>query len=324
MKVSRAHFKWFALCFFIVFPLGSGILFSEFYLSLLIRIFIFGIMLLGFDILAGYCGLASFGHAMFYGTGAYLAAILLTHVTGSIWAILGLSILANTILGYLIGFFSIRTRGIYFVFLTFALAQFFYLAFSNWNFVGAADGMAGIPKPNLGIPLDLSNRTVYYYFTLVILVAAYFIARWIVESPFGKVLVGIRQNEERIRFLGYNVNSCKRRAFVYSGIFGGVAGSLIVGYLSFVSPGVYHWTLSAEILVMELVGGMGTLVGPLIASGFVIYLGDFLSSWMAETWLMVLGAIYVICILYSPEGIIGILRKLGSIKRFSPIGDKGP
>ena len=227
MKVSRAHFKWFALCFFIVFPLGSGILFSEFYLSLLIRIFIFGIMLLGFDILAGYCGLASFGHAMFYGTGAYLAAILLTHVTDSIWAILGLSILANTILGYLIGFFSIRTRGIYFVFLTFAFAQFFYLAFSNWNFVGAADGMAGIPKPSLGIPLDLGNRTVYYYFTLAILVAAYFIARWIVESPFGKVLVGIRQNEERIRFLGYNVNSCKRRAFVYSGIFGGVAGSLI-------------------------------------------------------------------------------------------------
>ena len=324
MKVSRAHFKWLALCFFIVFPMGSGILFSEFYLSLLIRIFIFGIMLLGFDILAGYCGLASFGHAMFYGTGAYLAAILLTHVTGSIWAILGLSILANTILGYLIGFFSIRTKGIYFVFLTFTFAQFFYLVFSNWTFVGAADGMAGIPKPSLGIPFDLSNRVVYYYFTLVILVAAYFIARWIVESPFGKVLVGIRQNEERIRFLGYNVNSCKRRAFVYSGIFGGVAGSLTVGYLSFASPALYHWTLSAEILVMELVGGMGTLVGPLIASGFVIYLGDFLSSWMAETWLMVLGAIYVICILYSPEGIIGILRRLGSIKKFSPIGDKGP
>ena len=281
-------------------------------------------MLLGFDILAGYCGLASFGHAMFYGTGAYLTAILLTHVTESIWAILGLSILANIILGYLIGFFSIRTKGIYFVFLTFAFAQFFYLIFGNWTFVGAADGMAGIPKPRLGIPLDLSNRTVYYYFTLAILIAAYFIARWIVESPFGKVLVGIRQNEERIRFLGYDVNSCKRRAFVYSGIFGGVAGSLVVGYLSFVSPSVYHWSLSAEILVMDLVGGMGTLVGPLIASGFVIYLGDVLSSWMAETWLMVLGAIYVVCILYSPEGIIGILRKLKSIKRFSAIGDKGP
>lgn len=324
MRIRRAVFKWFPLCFFVLFPLGSEVVFSEFYLSLLIRIFIFGIMLLGLDILAGYCGLVSLGHSMFYGSGAYLAAILLTHVTDSIWAILGLSILANAFIGYLIGSFCIRTRGIYFVFLTFAFAQFFYLAFSNWNFVGAADGMAGIPKPSLGIPLDLGDRRIFYYFTLAILVAAYYGARWIVKSPLGQVLVGIRQNEERVRFLGYEVNSCKRRAYVYSGIFGGVAGSLTVGYLSFVSPSVYHWSLSAEILAMELVGGMGTLVGPLIASGFVIFLGDLLSSWIAEAWLMVLGTIYVICILYSPEGIFGILRKFRSIKRFFSLGDQGP
>jgi branched-chain amino acid transport system permease protein len=264
-------------------------------------------MLLGLDILAGYCGLVSLGHSMFWELGPIFAAILLTHVTSSIWATLGLSILANAIIGYLIGSFCIRTRGIYFVFLTFAFAQFFYLAINNWSFVGAADGMAGIPKPSLGIPLDLGDRRIFYYFTLAILVAAYYGARWIVRSPLGKVLVGIRQNEERVRFLGYEVNSCKRRAYVYSGIFGGVAGSLTVGYLSFASPrfitGAFQQRFSPWNwwVAWELWWG-------LIATGFVIFLGDLLSSWIAEAWMMP-GTIYVICILYSPGGIFGILGK---------------
>lgn len=294
----------------VLFPLSVGPLVSEFYLSLFIRIFVFGLVLLGFDILLGYCGQASFGHAMFLGTGAYLSGILFKFVSTSIWLALGASILACTITGIVLGYLCIRTRGLYFIFLTFAFSSFFYLFSESWQFVGGADGLAGIPKPTLGLGLDLSNRTVYYYFSLLWLVLGYFAARYIVNSALGRVMVGIRQNEERVEFLGYNVQRCILTAFLISAIYGGAAGCLFVGYQSFVSPSVYHWTLSGEILVMELIGGMGTLIGPLIGVGFVIYLGDLLSTWMPETWLMALGAVFVVCILFSPEGIIGLTKKI--------------
>lgn len=312
MKV-KAHLEGYlagvVLALLLLFPLGAGTLVSEFYVSLLIRIFIFGVVVLGFDILLGYCGMASFGHAMFFGSGAYVAGILFKHVSTSIWLALGASVVACAVLGLIVGYLCIRSRGLYFIFLTFAFAQFFYLFFNSWQFVGAADGMPGIPKPTLGIPLDLGNRTVYYYFALLFLLLGYMAARHIVQSALGKVMVGIRENEERTEFLGYNVHRCMLMAFVISAIYGGIGGCLFTGYQNFVSSSVYHWALSGEILIMDLLGGMGTLIGPVIGAAFVIYLGDVLSTWMHDTWLMVLGAVYVIFILFSSEGIMGLARK---------------
>ncbi len=305
----KKYSVWIVLVCLILLPLGAGTLFSDFYVSLFIRIFIFALVLLGFDILVGYCGLPSFGHAMFFGTGAYVTAIIFKYVSPSIWLSLGASILSCVVIGIVVGYLCIRSRGLYFIFLTFAVAQFFFLFFNSWHFVGAADGMAGIPKPTLGIPIDLANRTIYYYFSFLILVLGYFVARHIVNSALGRVLVGIRENEERTAFLGYNVQRCMLVAFLISAIYGGVGGCLFTGYQNFVSPSVYHWALSGEILIMELLGGMGTLIGPIIGSGFVIFLGDLLSTWMHETWLMVLGAIYVIFILFSSEGIMGLANK---------------
>ena len=314
----KKYSGWIVLVCLILFPLCSGTLVSGFYISLFIRIFIFGLLLLGFDILMGYGGLPSFGHAMFFGTGAYISGILLKYVTPSIWIALGGSILSCALAGMVIGFFCIRGRGLYFAFLTFAFSQFFFLFFHSWTFAGAADGMAGIPTPTIGFIFDLGNRTVFYYFALGILVIGYLVARRIVNSAFGRVLVGIRQNEERVAFLGFNVHRCMLLAFLISAIYGGVAGCLFTSYQNFVSPAVYHWGLSGEILIMNVLGGMGTLIGPLIGTAFVIYLGDFLSSWMHESWLMVLGALYVIAILYSPDGIIGLMKKINTlwIKRY--------
>ncbi|MFH1092135.1 MAG: branched-chain amino acid ABC transporter permease [Pseudomonadota bacterium] len=301
------------LVILILLPLAAGTLISDFYLSLLIRIFIFALVLLGFDILLGYTGQASFGHAMFFGTGAYLTAILLKYVSTSIWLALGASIAATTLIGLIIGYLSLRSRGLYFIFLTFAFGQFFYLFFNSWMFVGAADGMAGIPAPTMGLPWDMSNRTVFYYFTLAFLVLGFLVARHIVNSALGRVLMGIRQNEERVAFLGYNVQRCMLASFVISAVYAGVAGCLYAGYQNFVSPSVYHWGLSGQILIMNLIGGMGTLIGPMIGSAFVIYFGDLLSSWMHETWLMVLGAVYVIFILFSSGGIAGLAVNLRSL-----------
>ncbi|MBI2490533.1 MAG: branched-chain amino acid ABC transporter permease [Candidatus Rokubacteria bacterium] len=291
-------------------PLGAGPLFSEFYLALAIRAFAFGILLLGFDLLAGYGGLISFGHAMFFGTGAYATALVLKHVTASFWVALGAAAVAGAVLALGVGFLAIRAREIYFVFLTFAFAQFCYHAVNSWEWAGAANGLPGIPKPTLGFGLDLGNRTLLYYTALGLALAAVAVARRVAGSAFGHALVGIRENEERARCLGYDVTRCLRRAFVLSGVFAGVGGGLLAAHQSFVAPTVFHWSVSGEVLLMALLGGMGTLYGPLAGAAFVIVLGDVLSSWMAERWLLVMGLIYVACVLFSPSGFAGLWRSL--------------
>lgn len=306
------------LALLVALPLGGGRLYSEFYVALAIRILVFALFLIGFDLLAGYAGLISFGHAMFFGTGAYTAALTLKYVTPSIWGVLAAAILANAVVALVVGYFAIRAREIYFVFLTFAFAQFFYNFVSTWEFVGAANGLPGVPKPTLGLGIDLANRAAFYYFTLAVGVAGYLIARRIVGSGYGRVLVGIRENEERARFLGYDVTACLRRAFLISGIYAGVAGSLLAADQSFVAPTLYYWSVSAEVLLMELLGGMGTLAGPVAGAAFVIVLGDILSSLMAERWLLVMGLVYAACVLFSPTGFAGLVRRLRAPRGAAP------
>ena len=294
----------------ILFPLGGNRLFSEFYISLLTRVLIYGIMVLGYDLLGGYAGMISYGHAMFFGTGGYTAAMLLKHATPWLWPPLLAAGLSCGLLAYVVGFLSIRTRHIYFVFLTFAFAQFFFVAANSWEYVGGATGLAGVPKPLILPGLDLSGKLILYYFTLAFMVGAYILARRIVLSPFGRILVGIRENEERTRFLGYDTNSAIRRVFVISGIYGGVAGALMATQNSFCSPMLYHPSVSGEVIIMSLLGGMGTLIGPLIGTLFMIILSDTISSWLANAWLGIMGAIFALCVLYTPEGLVGMVKKL--------------
>jgi branched-chain amino acid transport system permease protein len=298
------------LLFLVLLPLGSDRLFSDFYIALFLRIFIFGILILGFDLLSGYCGLVSFGHAMFFGTGAYVAAIAWKYLNNSVWLGILLGLGLNTIIGYVLALLCVRTRTIYFVFLTFAFSQFFFVTANSWRLIGGADGIAGIPSPTLIPGISLGSRTGFYYFSLAFLVIAYWVARRIVNSHFGRVLEGIRENEERAKFLGYNTSLMIRRVFLISGLFGSLAGALMTGFQPFVSPYYYHWSLSGEFVIMEILGGMGTLVGPLMGTAIVIFMGDILSTWFKEAWMLCLGAIYVICILYSPEGITGIIKNI--------------
>jgi len=298
------------LLLLVLLPLGSDRLFSDFYIALFLRIFIFGILILGFDLLSGYCGLVSFGHAMFFGTGAYVAAIVWKYLNNSVWLGILLGLGLNTIIGYVLALLCVRTRTIYFVFLTFAFSQFFFVTANSWRLIGGTDGIAGIPSPTLIPGISLGCRTGFYYFSLAFLVIAYWVARRIVNSHFGRVLKGIRENEERAKFLGYNTSLMIRRVFLISGLFGSLAGALMTGFQPFVSPYYYHWSLSGEFVIMEILGGMGTLVGPLMGTAIVIFMGDILSTWFKEAWMLCLGAIYVICILYSPEGITGIIKNI--------------
>jgi branched-chain amino acid transport system permease protein len=270
---------------------------------------IYAVILLGYDLLAGYTGMISYGHAMFFGTGAYVAAMTLKHATVWFWPPLAGAVLSCGVVAYVVGYLSIRTRHIYFVFLTFAFAQFFFVVANSWEFVGAANGLAGIPKPRLFPGLDLSGKSTFYYFTLFVLACAYLLARMIVSSPFGRILVGVRDNEERTQFLGYDTHKAIRHVFVISGIFGGVAGALMAAQNAFASPMLYHPAVSGEIIIMTLLGGMGTLVGPLLGALVMIVLGDALSSWISGAWMLIMGAIFAICVLFNPEGLVGLANR---------------
>jgi branched-chain amino acid transport system permease protein len=247
---------------------------------------------------------------MFFGTGAYVAAIVWKYLNDSVWVgiLFGLSI--NALFGYVFGLLCVRTRTIYFVFLTFAFSQFFFVTANSWRLIGGTDGIPGIPPPTLIPGISLGNRTGFYYFSLAFLAIAYWFARRIVNSHFGRVLKGICQNEERAKFLGYNTSLEIRKVFLISALFASVAGTLMVGFQPFVPPYYYHWSLSGEFVIMEILGGMGTLVGPLLGAAVVIFMGDILSTWFKEAWMLCLGAIYVICVLYSPEGFTGILKNI--------------
>lgn len=222
-----------------------------------------------------------------------------------------ITFLAGALVAYIIGFLSIRTRHIYFVFLTFAFAQFFFVTANSWNYIGASNGLSAIPKPLIFPGVSLSGERAFYYFALTLLLIGFALARKITASPFGRVMVGIRENEERTQFLGYNTRKVILRVFVISGIYGSLAGSLMAAFNSFVSPSLYHPAVSGEIIIMTLLGGMGSLIGPVIGAAVIIILGDILSSWLAESWLMVIGAVFVLVILFSPGGIMALSRKLG-------------
>lgn len=298
------------LALLLAFPLGGERLFSGFYVDLATKIYIYGLFLLSYDLLAGYTGLVSFGHALFFGLGAYVTALTLLHVTASLWAALAASLVAALLVAIPIGFLAIRTRGVYFVFITLAFAELFYLIAFHWLPVtGGENGLTRIPAAALGPPgLALDSPARNYYLALACLVGGYLLSRALVTSPFGHVLVGVRENEERMEFMGYHVMQVKRRAFVLSGLLAGAAGALLASYQRFVSPDVMHWLTSADAVVMTWLGGVGTLVGPVVGGAVVIYVGNLLSS-LTEHWMILMGGIYVAFVLFSPRGIVGLAQQ---------------
>jgi len=315
-------------------PLGVGRLYSTFYLRFGTEMLILGLFALSVDLIMGYTGLVSLGPAAFFGLGAYAGAITLLRVANSIWLALLVSVVLCGLVAWVIGYFSIRIKGVYFAMLTLAFAQMFYeLAFRWKSLTGGSDGLTGVPDPAIGIPpytLSLGDSYVLFYFTLIIVILVYYLCVRVVNSPFGRVLQAIRDNEERVEFLGYPVRVYKRRAFVLSGMIGGISGTLFA-LLRFVDPSVLHWFTSAEVLVMTLLGGMGTLYGPILGAIAFLFSRDLLSSY-TEHWRLILGVIFVGFVIFSPQGLVGLYRngraRLGQIwqalRRPSPGSRRAP
>ncbi|MNQ28431.1 leucine/isoleucine/valine transporter permease subunit [compost metagenome] len=277
----------------------------------LMKILCFALFACAFNLLLGYVGLLSFGHAAFLGTGGYITGFLLTRYSGLTpeLGILG-GTAAATLLGLLFGLLAIRRQGIYFAMITLALAQMTFFIYLQAPFTGGENGMHGVPRGKLLGLIDLKNDLAMYYFVLAICLSGYLLIRRTVNSPFGQVLRAIRENEPRAISLGYNVAAYKLLAFVISAGIAGLAGATKTVVFQFASLTDAHWHMSGEVILMTLLGGVGTLLGPVVGSSLVVWLHHALGSSVLGSWMgAILGTIFVLCVLLFRDGLVGYVQK---------------
>jgi len=278
---------------------------TDFQLSLLLEVMIFAILAMSLNIILGYAGLVSFGHAAFFAVGAYAAGVVANHVSTEIWLSLPVGILVAALIAIPVGWLSIRVSGFYFLMITFAFAQMIYAVVYRWNSVtGGSDGLLISAPTFLHNPV-LQSRHSLYFFTVVCFCLSFLVMQRIIASPFGRVLVGIRENTRRMRALGYNVRNYKLAAFVIAAAFGGLSGVINAQLNLFIAPESAHWTQSGLVLVMVLIGGTRSLIGSIIGAAIVLLLQHSLSSY-TEYWSLALGALFISLIMWAREGIYGL------------------
>lgn len=275
----------------------------------LIKLLSYGLFAVAFNMVLGYGGLMSFGHAAFFGTSAYLVAHML-----KVWGLapllgLVLAALASGLLGVVFGVIAIRSQGIYFAMITLALAQMVYFVYLQAPFTGGEDGLHGVPRGSLFGLIDLSSNLTMYYFVLAIFLLTFFFVRRMVNSPFGHLMHAIRQNEARAVSLGYDVDRYKLLLFTLSATVAGLAGALKTMAFQFASLTDAHFYLSGEVVLMTLIGGVGTLFGPLVGAFLVVGLQNVLAEGAFRALVpVVLGALFVLCVLFFRRGIVGELQ----------------
>jgi len=271
------------------------------------EILIWGIFAMSLDLLMGYAGMLSFGHSAFFGLGGYVAALALRGWSPSLVSALVLPAAFAAAAGLVVGFLSIRVSGVYFIMLTLAFSQMFYAAAFNAEWLGASDGLPGVPRPRL-IGLDLDRTEVFHLYILAVFVLAAVALARVVRSPFGRVLRGVEDNERRMVALGYAVRRFKLTAFVVGATIAGIAGSLEAQFNGYISPEALFWRTSGEALLMVSIGGAGTLAGPVLGAAAFIGLQSLLSSY-TEHWTLILGAAFIGFVLWAPEGLLGLARR---------------
>ncbi|MDO8474744.1 MAG: branched-chain amino acid ABC transporter permease [Candidatus Rokubacteria bacterium] len=280
-----------------------------FLLTALTEMVILGLFAMSLDLLVGYTGLDSFGHAAVYGFGAYSAALLLLHTGVSLpVAILGGAVFTAAI-AVPMAWLCTRATGVAFAMLTLAFAQLLYAVAYKWQSVtGGSDGLAGVPRT--AGPLGMSwftSKIGYYYLAAGCLIAAYLFCRAFVASAVGTTLLAIRDNERKAQALGYNPRAYKILVFVLSAFLGGLAGALYAPFAGFASPDLFFWVLSGQVLIMVVVGGAGTLSGPILGAAFFLALEHYLSVF-TDSWALVLGLVFIAVVLFAPQGLWGMVR----------------
>lgn len=271
----------------------------------LMKVLCFSMFACAFNLLLGYSKMLSFGHAAYFGSSAYVTGWLVTsHGWGTIPGILA-GVAVALLLSLAIGAIAVRRQGIYFAMITLALSQLVFFVCLQANFTGGENGLQGIPRGTVFGVIDLGRDTTMYYFVLAVFAAVYAFIRRIVHSPFGQVLKAIRENEPRATSLGYEVDRYKLAVFVLSGGLAGLAGSLKALVLGFVTLSDVSQGTSGDVILMTLLGGSGTFLGPVVGASIVVSLQEYLSEWVSAWVSVIIGAIFVACVMIFRRGVVG-------------------
>jgi branched-chain amino acid transport system permease protein len=286
---------------------------ADFYTELVTKVMILAIFALSLDLLVGYTGLVSFGHAAFYGIGAYaLALIAPKYDPANLWITLAAAMACAGLAALLVGIFVVRAKGIYFIMVTLAFAQMFYFVFHDTKFGGGSDGISMNLKPvaALGdfVPFNLSDATHVYYFVFVVLIAVFVFLRLLSRSTFGRALQGIRSNEERMRSLGFPVFRYKLASFTLAGTLAGLAGYLSAMQFGFVNPELLSWHQSGNVLLMLILGGLGSLYGAVVGAFAFVALQELFSS-VTTHWQLLLGATIILLVIFLPGGLASVMTR---------------
>jgi branched-chain amino acid transport system permease protein len=295
--------------FFAIVVILLPFLFSNYYVGLVIQIFIMAMFAMSLDLLVGHTGLPSMGHAAYYGVAAYATGFLYLAGVKNFWLVIILGMGLGGLAAAFFGLLALRARGPYFMLITLALSQVLWgIAFKWRSLTKGDDGLPGIGRPEIGLGLNLKPDLYFYYFTIAIFLVVLVALFILLNSPFGYTLRGIRESESRMKALGYNVWLYKYAGFIFAGIFAGIGGVLWVYYSGFVNPSYFGVDLSVKALLMLILGGSGSLFGPLIGAGIVVLLENLVSGF-TERWSLVLGVVYVTVIMLFSEGIFSVFKR---------------
>jgi branched-chain amino acid transport system permease protein len=293
----------------LLLPLYTSLSGNTFALTLFTRIVIYALAAASLNLLMGYGGMMSFGHAAYLGIGGYAVGMLAFEGIGSGFIQWPVALLASALFALVIGALSLRTRGVYFIMITLAFAQMAYYVASGLARYGGDDGLTIYKRSDFGGLIDLSNRVQFYYLCVFCLLGGIYLIRRIVNSRFGLVVQGLRSNERRMQAIGFAVNRYRLVCFVISGTICGLAGALLANNTDFVSPAAMYWTRSGDLMVMVILGGMGSLFGPLLGTIAFLVLEEFLSQ-VTEYWAMIMGPLLLLVVLFGRGGIDGLLGRL--------------
>jgi branched-chain amino acid transport system permease protein len=306
--MSRRLVLWtLGIALLAALPALAHLIGQPFYIDLVRRIMIFAIAAVSLNLILGYGGLVSFGHAAYLGIGGYAVGILGYYGLANGYLHFAVAIGASALIALAIGAVSIRTSGVYFIMITLAFTQMLYYLGISLEEFGGDDGMRLRSRSALGF-IDLAESMPFYYLVLALLVGAVFLTHRIVNSRFGMVLRAARSNEARSRAIGFSPYPYRLVAFTIAGAMGGLAGALLANHTNYLTPDFMHWTRSGEIMFMVILGGMGTAAGPLLGAFALLLLEDVLAHW-TQHWQLILGPLLVLSVLFFKRGLAGVFGR---------------
>jgi branched-chain amino acid transport system permease protein len=281
-----------------------------FQLRMVTEIVILALFALTWNMIFHYAGLLSFGHSAYFGIGAYASVLGWLHIKSlSFLSGILLGGFVAGVLGFVLGAFLVRMRGTYFALLTLAFNQLIWAIVWKWrNITGGDDGLGKFSKPALLGIISMTDPKYFYWTSLVIIGIGVFICWYITKTPFGNVIIAIKSNEERAQFIGFNTNVSKLIIFPIAGFFAGIAGALYAQLQEFIAPSTIDLGMSTNVLFMAFIGGTGSFLGPILGSGIFVYLSEYLSI-LTDRWEFILGFIFVIIVIFAPQGFLGLYKK---------------